>query len=256
MSILSQIAETKKEEIRHLQSEVVQELARSASAAKGFRKALIESLHEPSLIAEIKRASPSRGVIRQDFDAASMASSYKAAGADALSVLTDETYFQGSADHFRAVRAACDLPLLRKDFIIEEVQVFESRAMGADCILLIKSILEESHLLELHACAHSCGMDVLVETHNAAEVEFAAKHEFDLVGVNNRDLSNFSETIGVSHLLSMLPPSTVKVSESSLQSPQDVAQVHGWGARSVLIGTAFCKEHDLEAAVTRVMGWD
>ena len=223
---------------------------------RGFCDRLAGSLHSPSLVAEVKRKSPSQGVIRESFDAVAVAEAYQRAGVDCLSVLTDEKWFGGSEEYFRAVRGAVNLPMLRKDFTVDEFDVYEARAMGADAILLIVAGLSLGQLEEFQGLAWELGMDVLVEVHTATEAEVALAIGSKMIGVNNRNLHSFGENLGTTEeLLPRLGQQCLMVSESSLRSFEDVSRVAAVGARSVLIGTAFCKENDIESAVNRIMGW-
>lgn len=207
-----------------------------------------------ALIAEVKKASPSRGLIRPDFDAAEVAAAYARAGAQALSVLTDETYFQGSAENLVRAREAGGLPCLRKDFINDPYQIYEARAWGADAILLIVAGLDDASLADLHRLAVELGMDVLVEVHTDEETDRALALGAPLIGVNNRDLTDFRTTLGTSdRLLPRISPHAFAVSESALESRADLDRVHAAGAGAVLIGTAFCAAPDIEAKVREVM---
>lgn len=222
----------------------------------GFRRALIESRHRIALIAEVKRASPVKGVLRKDFDPVEIAGSYLSAGADCLSVLTDGQFFQGAADYLDLCRSATRLPVLRKDFILDEVQVYESRTLGADAILLIVNGLSDAQLFEYSALAKELGMDVIVEIHTADESQKAINVGADLIGVNNRDLETFETRLGTAlELIPVLAQSATIVSESALASAGDIETVHSAGARAVLIGSAFCGADDIEAKVIEVMGW-
>lgn len=259
MTILDEIFATKLEEIAAAKAvnsfAEVEAVAKRADAPRGFRAALLAGPN-PSLIAEVKKASPSEGLIRPDFNPAAIASTYRAAGASCLSVLTDERYFQGSWRYLVEARASSGLPVLRKDFICDPYQVYEARAWGADAILLIVASLTESQLCELRSVAVSLGMDVLVEVHDEAETEIAQTVGADLIGVNNRDLRTFKTDLSISErLIPLIAPHAVAVSESALNRRVDVSRVSGFGARSVLIGTAFCRHPDIAAAVEEIMPW-
>jgi indole-3-glycerol phosphate synthase len=209
-----------------------------------------------ALIAEIKPASPSRGIIREGLNAREMALSYAAAGADCLSVLTDTPFFQGSEQNLRDAREACLLPILRKDFTVCEADVYAARAMGADAVLLIVYGLSDAELQGFREVAEGLGMDALVEVHSEAEAERAVRSGASLIGVNNRDLTTFKTSVEVGlRVLPGLAGCGTLVSESALQSQEDVARVQQAGARAVLIGTAFCAAPDAEAKVREVMGW-
>lgn len=257
-SILDRIAETKRHEIASRVAarplDEVRRATRDAVAPRGFLRAL-QTSSRPSLIAEVKKASPSQGVIRPDFDPIEVAQAYARVGAQALSVLTDEAFFQGSDDNLALVKAAVPLPVLRKDFMLDPYQIWESRALGADAVLLILRMLDDSALQEMYVLAKELNMDVLVEVHSATEVDRALALGAELIGVNNRDLSNFSTNVSTSSLLGSAKGRAHLVAESALNTREDVERVARWGADSVLIGTAFCREPDIEAAVRRVMGW-
>ncbi len=223
---------------------------------RGFRRALIDGPRPTALIAEVKKSSPSQGMIREDFDAVDVARIYAEVGATCLSVLTDERYFSGSAENLRRVRQAVSLPLLRKDFVYDSYQLLEARAWGADAVLLIVAGLEVSQLKELNLEARDLGMDVLVEVHNAAETDVALEMGADLIGVNNRDLATFTTNLSTSDtLLPLITPHAVGISESALASHADVSRVTRAGARGVLIGTTFCSAPDIAASVREVMQW-
>lgn len=261
MTVLEEIFEHKAEEVasakRHRTPSDVRSRARDESPPRGFLKAL-ESADRPlALIAEVKKASPSQGIIRAQFDAVEVARAYEEAGAHALSVLTDERYFHGSAENLSRARAATKLPCLRKDFINDPYQVDEARAMGADAILLIASVLERSQLEDLRDLATEWRMDTLVEVHNAEETHLALSLKCPLIGVNNRDLRDFTTSISVSEdLLAMIAGKAIGVSESALRSREDLDRVEAAGARAVLIGTAFCAAPNIAEKVREVMGWE
>jgi indole-3-glycerol phosphate synthase len=208
------------------------------------------------LIAEVKKASPSKGLIRADFDPSAIAHIYRGAGADCLSVLTDERYFQGSLENLAIAREASGLPCLRKDFILDPYQVYEARAWGADCILLIVAGLESGQLRDLSQLAKSLGMDVLVEVHSEPEAEIALSLGADLIGVNNRNLADMTTSLQTSlDLLPILSEHALTVSESALSSRAEVDLVRIAGARAVLIGTTFCAASDIGSKVREVMDW-
>lgn len=234
----------------------IKAMAVDAPPVRGFKEA-IETARQPlALIAEVKKASPSQGLIRADFDPAMVAEAYRRAGAHCLSVLTDEKYFQGSPENLRIAREVSGLPCLRKDFMLDPYQVYEARAWGADCILLIVAGLEQAILRDLYLLAKELQMDVLVEVHSAPEAEIALQLGADLVGVNNRDLATFTTSLSISEeLIPKLSTSALAVSESALGRKEDLDRVQAAGARAVLIGTSFCASPDIEAKVREVMGW-
>jgi indole-3-glycerol phosphate synthase len=224
--------------------------ARIAAAAppRGFRAAL-DAKSGYALIAEIKKASPSKGLIRADFDPPAHARAYAAGGAACLSVLTDAPYFQGSSDDLLAARAACTLPVLRKDFMVDPWQCLEARAMGADAILIIVAALDDAQMIEIEAAARDCGMDVLVEVHEAAELDRALRLRSRLIGVNNRDLRDFTVDFARTYdLIGRAPPGCTFVAESGLTSRDDLDAMAARGIRCFLIGEALMRQADVEAA--------
>lgn len=260
MTILDRIVATKREEIAAARSSVPETELRSriagAAPTRGFAEALRGSERPVALIAEVKRASPSEGLIRPDFDPAELARTYAAAGADALSVLTDREYFGGDPTYLALARDASGLPALRKDFVIDPYQVTESRALGADAILLIVAILGRSELRTLREQAESLGMDALVEAHTPEETWEAVDSGASVIGVNNRDLATFETHLETAEaILPRLPSGTIGVAESALHTREDVERMGRSGARAVLIGTAFCRSADPGAKVREVMGW-
>lgn len=248
--ILSRILERKREEVAALRAaeplERLRERALAAPAVPSFRDALAAP-GGPHLIAEVKKASPSKGIIRADFDPVWIARRYEAGGAAALSVLTDRDFFQGSLDFLEQIRRAVALPLLRKDFIIDEAQVFEARAAGASAILLIAAALEPETLGRLHRAAESVELDVLVEVHDMQDVERLeqAGCEARLVGINNRDLRTFHVDLATTEILGAgLREHHLLVSESGIFTPDHVARVAAAGARAVLVGESLMREPD------------
>jgi len=226
----------------------VEKNAGRAGSVRDFVAALRK--RRPAVIAEIKKASPSRGVLRENFDPAAIAKSYEKSGAACMSVLTDAQFFRGSGEDLKAARAACGLPALRKDFVIEDYQVFESRALGADCILLIAACLSPAELRQLEGTALGLGMAVLVEVHNARELDAALELKTPLIGVNNRDLTTFETrletTIG---LLPRIPAGRVVVTESGILSTGDVRRMQEAGVNTFLVGEAFMRAPDPGAAL-------
>ena len=199
-----------------------------------------------ALIAEVKRASPSAGLIAADFDPAAIASRYQAAGADAISVLTDEPFFQGHLDHLLAVRRAVDLPVLRKDFVLDEVQIYEAAVAGADAILLIVAALSQDELIRLHDVATACQLDALVEVHTLAELDRALDTDARIIGINNRDLTTFKVDLAVTETLSeQVPPGVLLVSESGIRTAEDSRRLRACGADAILVGEALMRSDDV-----------
>lgn len=260
MNYLSKIFEAKLEEVRDrsLRTPLAELRSRASDAEppRGFLDALRGASVSPALIAEVKKASPSQGMIRPDFDPVAIARMYREAGAHCLSVLTDERFFQGSADNLVVARQSSGLPVLRKDFLLDPYQVWEARAMGADAVLLIAAMLEPSRLADLHALARELHMDVLVEIHDEQDSERAEVCQPDLVGINNRNLHTFETDVSVTERLAPLwVGRALLVSESALEEAEDVRRVSAAGARAVLIGTAFCRAASIPDKVREVMGW-
>jgi len=218
-----------------------------ADAPRGFAAAIEAKIAagNAGVIAEIKKASPSKGVLRADFRPAEIAASYAASGAACLSVLTDVDFFQGGDDYLRQARAACELPVIRKDFIVDPYQVHEARVLDADCILLIAACLEDGQMRELNDLAHELGMDVLVEVHDAAELERALKLDNRLVGINNRNLRTFEVSLDTTlDLLAGIPADRRVVTESGIHAPADVALMRDHGVHAFLVGEAFMRADD------------
>jgi len=208
-----------------------------------------------ALIAEVKKASPSAGIIRADFDPVEIARIYEANGANCLSVLTDEKFFQGHDDYFRAVRHAVSIPMIRKDFCIDEYQVYETRVLGADAILLIVAALTPAQVKDYHALATEIGLDVLVETHTEDEMAVAVDARASLVGINSRDLKRFITDLGaVDRLAPLAPVGSTLVAESGIKTPADVARVRAAGAHAILVGESLMRQPDIGVAVRELMG--
>jgi indole-3-glycerol phosphate synthase len=248
-SVLEQIVERKKQEVadgKRLKSASDFQVD-GIAPCRGFIQALKGKfeLGKPAVIAEIKKASPSKGVIRPDFDPASIARSYTENGATCLSVLTDKDYFQGSDEYLRLAREACTLPILRKDFVIDSWQIHQSRYLGADCILLIVAALSEEQVAEYQCLATEIGLDVLIEVHNRAELEIALRTGNPLIGVNNRDLHSFETRLDVTlDLLSDIPPDCLLVTESGIHTRDDVDRMRSSGINAFLVGEAFMRASD------------
>jgi indole-3-glycerol phosphate synthase len=247
VSILERILAAKRAEIAAARARVTEEelraQARAAAPARDFVAAL--RAKRPAVIAEIKRASPSKGLLRENFDPAAIARSYEKAGAACMSVLTDTQFFQGSSAHLQQARAACGLPALRKDFLIDPYQAYESRALGADCVLLIAACLEDRQMRELEALALELGMAVLVEVHDANELERALILKTPLVGINNRNLRTFETRLETTlELLPRVPKDRIVITESGILAPADVARMRGAGVHTFLVGEAFMRASD------------
>lgn len=249
--ILKKILARKREELEAARAAVpfaqLEARAKSAPPPRDFLAAIRAKIGagRPAVIAEIKKASPSKGVLRADFDPAAIAKRYAAGGAACLSVLTDRDFFQGAHEHLAAARAACSLPVLRKDFITEPYQVYESRALGADCILLIAAVLARQDMQGLEGVARSLGMAVLVEVHDAAELDAALTLETPLLGINNRDLRTFQTRLQTTiDLLPRIPQGRVVVAESGILAAADVALLQGHGVRAFLVGEALMRAAD------------
>ena len=259
--VLQRILATKRAEVAAARAAVaareLEAAARRASAPRDFVGGIRARIAagQPAVIAEVKRASPSKGLLRAQFDPAAIARSYEAGGAACLSVLTDREYFQGAPEHLRAARAACALPVLRKDFIIDPYQVFEARAMEADCILLIAAALGQKEMQSLESLAVSLGMAVLVEVHDAAELEKALALETPLVGVNNRDLRSFETRLETTlGLLPRIPQKRVVVTESGILVSADVERMRRAGVGAFLVGEAFMRAPDPGVALRELFG--
>lgn len=258
-TVLRRILQRKAEEVAERRAavgiEALQQRAREQIAARGFVAAIDARIGagQAAVIAEIKKASPSKGVIRPDFDPPAIAASYARAGAACLSVLTDVDFFQGADSYLQAARAACSLPVLRKDFTIDPYQVVEARALGADCILLIVSALSDAQMAELNAAALEQGLDVLVEVHDRAELERALPLGNRLIGINNRNLHTFEVSLQTTwELLSAIPEDRIVVTESGIHAPGDVQAMRERGVHAFLVGEAFMRVSEPGAELARL----
>jgi indole-3-glycerol phosphate synthase len=255
-TILDRILETKQAELAAARARtplgVLEKEARASAPARAFVGAIRSKIAAqlPAVIAELKKASPSKGLLRADFDPAAIAESYEKGGAACMSVLTDVSFFQGDADHLRLAKAACQLPALRKDFVIDPYQVFESKVLGADCILLIAACLARKAMLELETLARRLGMAVLVEVHDGDELEAALALKTPLIGVNNRNLRTFETRIETTlELLPRMPPGRIAITESGILSREDVYRMRRGGVQAFLVGEALMRAADPGAAL-------
>ena len=259
--ILRRILAVKAQEIRAAQARVplaqMQAAARAAQPLRDFVSALRAKIAagRPAVIAEVKKASPSKGVLREQFDPVAIASTYERHGAACLSVLTDGQFFQGKLDDLKAARGACRLPVLRKDFMMDPYQVYEARAAGADCILLIVAALAPVRLRELEATAHELGMSVLVEVHDATELDAALTLRTPLIGVNNRNLRTFETTLDTTlGLLEKIPADRLVITESGILKAEDVARMRAHDVHGFLVGEAFMRAADPGVELERLFG--
>lgn len=257
--ILKKILQRKQDEIaersKRLPINLLQQLAENADPVRGFVEAIERKLAagKSAVIAEVKKASPSKGVLRADFRPAEIALSYQNGGAACLSVLTDHDFFQGHEDYLKQARFACQLPVIRKDFIIDPYQVFEARAIGADCILLIVAALDDDQLDQLSRLAIQLDMDVLVEVHNEEELHRAMVMNLPLIGINNRDLHTFETSLETTiKLLNFIPDETIVITESGILGKEDVALMREHGVNGFLVGEAFMRADDPGAALANL----
>ncbi|MCM2131139.1 indole-3-glycerol phosphate synthase TrpC [Larsenimonas rhizosphaerae] len=258
-TILARIIARKREEVIERQAiaplNALKARVKQAPMPRGFIKALERTMlaGDPAVIAEVKKASPSRGVIREDFRPADIAREYEEAGASCLSVLTDVDFFQGCDEYLMAARDACALPVLRKDFVIDPYQVLEARALGADCILLIAAALDDDALKALHDQARNLDMDVLVEVHDALELNRALALDLTLVGINNRDLHTFETSLDTTFsLLPMIPDGVTVITESGIATRDDVHRMQAHDVNGFLVGESFMRDPDAGAALRRL----
>lgn len=258
-NVLDAICAARREHYAKVKSEKphgeVEAEARDAPPVRGFGMALSHAAETGyGLIAEIKKASPSAGLIRPDFDPPTLAKAYEAGGAACLSILTEEANFQGSSDYLKAARAACALPVLRKDFMLDPYQVVEARAIGADCILLILACLSDSQAIELEISALDLGMDVLIEVHDEAELDRAFALRSPLIGVNNRNLKTLEVDLRTTErLAARLPADRVLIAESGLKTPSDLARLAKVGARRFLVGESLMRQDDVTSATQSLL---
>ncbi|MEO5365342.1 MAG: indole-3-glycerol phosphate synthase TrpC [Magnetococcus sp. WYHC-3] len=261
MSVLKEICERKAEHVRERKAvtpepELIQ-IIKEQPKPRGFASRLEEVAEsgQPALITEVKKASPSKGIIREDFDPVAIAKAYERAGAACVSVLTDAPYFQGSDSDFRAVRAAISLPMIRKDFMISPYQIYESRAMGADCVLLIMAALDDSLAHGLHTLASELRMDVLVEVHDAEELQRAVQLRPKMIGVNNRNLKTLAVDVQTSLDLGLrIPPSALKIAESGISDSATIERLQTVGYAGFLIGESLMRQSDIERGVSELLG--
>ncbi len=258
--ILAQICATKRQHIAACEAERplsnLQAMIKDVPLSLSFKYKIEQYIRtgKPALISEVKKASPSKGVIRSDFDPVDIAVTYEQVGACCLSILTDEPYFQGCDEYLAAVRAAVSLPLLRKDFMLTPYQIYESRALSADCVLLIMACLDDSQAQDLYALAKELGMDVLVETHNEEELQRALAFEPDIIGVNNRNLKTLAVDLQTAlDLAPLIPDKTIKVAESGIDTHDDIVRLQTAGYQTFLVGESLMRQDDIGKAVHNLL---
>ena len=255
--IISKIIEEKRrviEEAKRVRpmDELIKE-AKNACVKSSFRKN-VSRPHHINLIAEIKKTSPSKGILRGDFNPSKIAVTYQASGASAISVLTDERFFEGKLEYIKKIKESVSLPVLRKDFIIDEYQIYETAVAGADALLLITELLSSNEIVGFHELATSLGLDVLTEVHNEEDVEKAIAADASIIGINNRDLHTFRVDLSVTQkLIRLLPQNKIKVAESGIRSHEDVMFLKSLGVNAVLIGEAFMEAQDIASKVREIM---
>ena len=259
--ILDKIVAVKREEVAAAQSRKSLALMRADAQSRVLTRDFVGSLRakiaagKPAVIAEVKKASPSKGVLREDFIPADIAQSYAEHGAACLSVLTDVQFFQGSVDYLKQARASCHLPVLRKDFMVDAYQIYESRAMGADCVLLIVACLDDAQMQEYEAIAQSLDMAVLVEVHDQAEMERALRLKTPLIGVNNRNLKTFEVSLNTTlDLRAMVPEGRLVITESGIREREDVLRMGAAGINTFLVGEAFMRAPEPGIALAALFG--
>ena len=257
MNTLKKICKTKEEHVAHMKTlrpeSDLKYMASDMPLTIGFKDHMMMA-HGPALIAEVKKASPSKGVIREDFDPVAIAQIYEDAGANCISVLTDEPYFQGHDDFLVNVKESVDIPVIRKDFIIDPYQVYESRVLGADCILLIAAALEDKKLWELYDIAVDLHLDVLVEVHDLEELERTLRLDPMMLGVNNRDLKTLDVSVSTSlDLLMHIPSEVYKISESGIDSHDTLQSLHTAGYQGFLVGESLMREDNIAQAVQNLL---
>ena len=257
--ILNKINASKREEVATAQANKPLAQVKAEAEAQPVTRDFVAALRnkiaaeKPAVIAEIKKASPSKGILREHFEPAAIARSYEAGGAACLSVLTDAPYFQGAPEYLKAARAACALPVLRKDFLVDPYQVYEARAMGADCILLIVASLSLAQMQEMETIAHSLGMAVLVESHSGEELDLALQLKTPLIGINNRNLRTFEVSLDMTlQQLHRIPADRLIITESGILKPEDVALMRQHQVNAFLVGEAFMRAEEPGSELARL----